>query len=149
MPKFDASSVSDVEYDFTGWKGIKGSAYEGRTIDESGTVPEPSRQLVAQTMKRVSEAFKQTELGDVGETPDEIAKAMEKVNDEETFEKLGDELLDAISELCDGSPSRQAMEALGWRRFMAFFGYVMTELMSPEVGNAGGSNTQGKRLRSV
>jgi hypothetical protein len=137
MPKFDASSVSDIEYDFTGWN-----------IDDKGVVPEPSRHLISKTMKRVSEAFKMLDAGEVEETPEGIARAMEKVSDEETFDKLGDELLDAITELCNGSPRRESLEALGWRRFMAFFGYVMGEMMSPEVGNIGGSTTQ-KRLRSV
>lgn len=149
MPKFDASSVGEVEYDFTGWNGVKGSAFEGRPIDDKGVIPEPSRHLVSVTMSRVTQAFKSMDIAeDVEETPEGIAKAMEKINDEETFMKMGDELTEAIVELCDGSPRRESIEALGWRKFMAFFGYVMGELMSPEVGNAGSGNTQ-KRLRSV
>lgn len=146
MPKFDASSVSDVEYDFTGWKSV----IDKQPIDDKGIVPEPSRDLVSKTMKRISDAFKSMDAmdSDVEETPESIAKAMNKINDEETFMKMGDELVDTIAELCDGSPRRESLEALGWRRFMAFFGYVMGELMSPEVEGRGSNATQ-KRLRSV
>lgn len=144
MPKFDASSVSDVEYDFTGFKSI----IDKQPINDKGIIPEPSRHMVSKTMTRVKNAFTALDMDDVEETPEGIAKAMEKVSDEETFEKMGDELIDAVTELCDGSPTRESLEALGWRRFMAFFGYVMGELMSPEVGNAGTRSTQ-LRLRSV
>lgn len=149
MPKFDATSVGDVEYDFTGWKGVKGSAFAGQPINDKGVIPEPSRHLVSQTMSRVTAAFKSLDSNtDVDETPEAIAAAMEKINDEETFEKMGDELTEAMAELCDGSPSRESLEALGWRKFMAFFGYVMGELMSPEVDKSVSGNTQ-KRLKSV
>jgi hypothetical protein len=148
MPKFDASSVSDIEYDFTGWNGIRGSAYEGRPIDDKGSVPEPSRQMVSQTMTRVANAFKALDMDEVEETPEGIAQAMEKVSDEETFDRLGDELMATVSELCDGHPRRESLEALGWRKFMAFFGYVMGEMMSPEVEGIA-SRTTPKRLRSV
>lgn len=151
MPKFDASSVGDIEYDFTGWKGAKGSPFEGRTIDDKGVIPEPSREMVSNAMKRVNEAFKSTDLAgstDDAQTPEGMAAQLQKINDEDTFRKLGDELLDVVSELCEGSPRRESLESLGWRRFMAFFGYVMGELMSPEVENGASRPTQ-PRLRSV
>jgi len=148
MPKFDLSTVGEVEYDFTQMKGVRGSHYEGRFIEDKGIVPEPSRNLVSTTMQKVSEAFKQTGMEDVDDTPDSVSKAMEKIDDESVFIELSDKLLDAISELCDGSPSREALESLGWRRFMAFFGYIMKELMSPELSGTNG-NASPTRLRSV
>jgi hypothetical protein len=147
LPKFDANSVSDVEYDFTGWNGIKGSVYDGIPIDDRGTIPEPSSDLVARSMGRMANAFKALDL-EIEETPQAVAEAMRKVNDEQSFQKLSGELLDVLDELCDGSPRKESMEALGWRRFMAFVGYVAGELMSPEVGSAGTDNTQ-RRLKSV
>lgn len=148
MPKFDASSVSDIEYDFTGFTGCRGSVYAGRSIPDQGVVPEPSRELVSSMMARVSKAFEAMDMGNVDETPEAIAAAMQKVDSEGMFVKLGDELLDVICEICDGTPRKESLESLGWRRFMAFFGYIMGELMSPEKGNSGTSNTQA-RLRSV
>lgn len=150
MPKFDASSVSDVEYDFTGWMGTKGSVYAGVPIDDSGTIPEPSPDMVSQAMKRFSGAFKNVGIEeDVAENAQAVADAMKKVNSEDTFKLMADELMDALAELCDGAPRRESLEALGWRRFMAFIGYVMGELMSPEVLKSDTSTTQVGRLRSV
>lgn len=148
MPKFDASSIGDVEYDFTDWKGVKGSSLEGQVIDDAGVIPEPSRSLISSTMKRVSDAFKLAGNDDVEETPESIVAALETISDEESFEKLGDELFGAIGDLCDGHPRKESLEALGWRRFMAFFGYVMGEMMSPEL-QSGDTNSTQKRLRSV
>lgn len=148
MPKFDASSVSEVEYDFTGFKGVKGSVFAGVSIQDSGEIPEPSPDMVSRTMTRITGAFKKMDLGDVEETPEAIAEALQKVDDENTFKLMADELLEALVELCDGSPRRESLEALGWRRFMAFLGYIMGELMSPEVLKNDTSDTQ-PRLRSV
>lgn len=149
MPKFDASSVSDVEYDFTGWKGIRGSVFEGRSIEDSGAIPEPSPDMMSQTMTRITEAFKAMDMGEIEETPAAIADAMKKVDSEDTFSKMSDQLMGAIADLCDGAPKRESLEALGWRRFMAFVGYVMGEMMSPEVLKGDTGNTPAARLRSV
>lgn len=148
MPKFDASSVSDIEYDFTGFKGCKGSPYAGVPIPDQGVIPEPSRELVSTLMARVSKAFEAMNMGAIDETPEAIAEAMQRVDSEGMFAKLGDELLDIINEICDGTPRKESIESLGWRRFMAFFGYIMGELMSPEKGNSGTTATPA-RLRSV
>lgn len=144
MPKFDASSIGDVEYDFTEFKSVIDRQY----IDDAGAIPEPSPDLVGRTMKRISEAFDAIDMKDVGDTPEEIGKAMKKIDDEQTFLKMSDQLLDAIAELCDGAPRRESLEALGWRRFMAFTGYVMSELMSPEVSKQDTGSTR-KGLRSA
>jgi hypothetical protein len=148
MPRFDAASVGDVEYDFTGFKGTKGSIFAGVPIQDRGEIPEPSPDMVSRTMSRITGAFKKMDLGEIEETPEAIAAALNKVDDEQTFKLMADELLDAVAELCDGAPRRESLEALGWRRFMAFLGYVMGELMSPEVLKNDTSTTQG-RLRSV
>lgn len=152
MPKFDASSVSDVEFDFSGWKGIKGSPYEGQPINEKGVVPEPSGHLVGETMSRITEAFNRMDMGaEVPEieTQEQLKEALTKISDADKFNAMSDELYAALGDLCQGEPSMDALTSLGWRRFMAFLGYLMQELMSPEAETAGSSNTPAKRLRSV
>lgn len=152
MPKFDASSVSDVEYDFTGWKGIKGSPYEGRTIDEKGVLPEPSPTMVGQTMSRITEAFKSMDMSEAQadiQTHEQLHEALSKISDAEKFNAMSEELYGALGELCDGQPSEDALRSLGWRKFMAFLGYIMEQVMSPEVEGAGSNGTQDRRLRSV
>jgi hypothetical protein len=148
MPKFDASSVSAIEYDLTGFTGCRGSVYAGQSIPDQGVVPEPSRDMVSAAMARVSKAFEAMDMGGVSETPEAIAEAMQKVDSEGVFAKLGNELIDTLVELCDGHPRRESLESLGWRSFMSFFGYIMGELMSPEKDNSASSATPA-RLRSV
>lgn len=142
MPKFDASTIGgDLEYDFSKWNG------------PTGVVPEPPRSAVTTLMKQISRAFKDSGLRDEDAdddtlTPDEVEKTMNKVEDEEVFEKLTAELLDALAKVCAGSPTREQLEALPYRPFMGFFGYLVGNLTNPE-GSKPGSNSSQRRLRSV
>lgn len=147
MPKFDASSVADVEYDLTGIKGT-----DGEYIQDRGVVPEPSRQLVKDTMKRISEAYNKNVATnpeeEIGDSPDDVAEAFEKLDDAEAFDKIADTLVAAIQDFCQGHPTPESIEKLPWPRFMAFFGYLMENMLSPEASSAG-TNSTPKRLRSV
>jgi enamine deaminase RidA (YjgF/YER057c/UK114 family) len=146
MPKFDASKFAPVEYDFTGFQDA-----DGQPINDKGTVPEPSRAAVAQMMTNVQNAFK--ELGierDNTDTPEGIVQAMSEVedDDEDTFQKMTDALAEAIAELCNGRPSRESVLRLPYRAFMGFFGYLMEEVMSPEVSAPDTKRSQ-RTLKSV
>jgi len=147
MPKFDASSIADVEYDLTGIRGT-----DGNYIQDKGVVPEPSRALVKATMKKISAAYNenvaQSSDEEIGDTPDEIAQAFQKLDDSEAFDKMADILVEAITEFCQGHPLPESIDLLPWPRFMAFFGYIMENMLSPEASSAGTSSTP-KRLRSV
>jgi len=147
MPKFDASSISDVEYDLTGIKGT-----DGEYIQDRGVVPEPSRQLVKETMKTISRAYNENvatgEDEEIEDTPDAVAEAFQKLDDSEAFDKIADTLVEAIKNFCQGHPSPESIEKLPWPRFMAFFGYLMENMLSPEASSVGTKPTP-KRLRSV
>lgn len=143
MPKFDASSIADCEYDLTGIRSV----HTGEYIQDKGVVPEPSRQLVSSTMKRISAAYRDATGEEVDSTPDAITEAMQEAEDE-TFEHMSDALLEVIADFCQGHPTKESLDALPWPRFMAFFGYIMENMLSPEV-SAPGSNATPKRLRSV
>jgi hypothetical protein len=146
MPKFDVSSVADVEYDFTGIRGIG-----GEYIQDKGVVPEPSRDLVNATMKRISAAYNENVAKkpdeEIESTPDAVAEAMQTLEDDD-FGAMSDALLEAIVEFCQGHPMRESIEQLPWPRFIAFFGYIMENMLSPEA-SAPGMNATQKRLRSV
>jgi hypothetical protein len=146
MPKFDANSIADVEYDLTGIRGIN-----GEYIQDKGVVPEPSRKLVGVTMKRISAAYNENVATkpdeEIESTPDAVAEAMQTLEDDD-FEAMSDALLEAIVEFCQGHPTRESIEQLPWPRFMAFFGYIMENMLSPEA-SAPGTNATQKRLRSV
>lgn len=141
MPKFDVNSIGGaLEYDFSTWGG------------PIGTVPEPPRAKVNAMMKGVSKVFKELGVVDANSkddlTPQEVAQTMDQVEDDETFEKLNDALLDHLAEICDGSPTLEQLKALPYRPFMGFFGYLLGNLTNPEGSNTG-TNSSPKRLRSV
>ena len=166
MPKFDGDSLGgDLAYDFT--------AYGHPEI--VGVVPEPSRfaakkffkdiQLVMKSLDLVKDEDKDKDTA----SPEQIVEAMNAVDDEEMFDKLTDGVTDALAELCgntyrgvsesdgttlhkewnnDGKPTHSQLTALGYRPFMGFFGYLMQNLMNPEL-QAPATKTSPVRLRSV
>lgn len=157
MPKFDASTFSEVEYDLTGFKSTKDNATykRGDFISEKGTIPEPSRHQVSETMKAISAAFKEMDVKgaqEMGEnpTPEQVAKAMEMLDaeDEKSFENFSDTLVEVVADFCQGHPSMDALDSLAWPKFMAFFGYIMENMLSPEA-SVPGTNTTPRTLRSV
>lgn len=156
MPKFDAGSIGGkIEYDFTEWGG------------GSGAVPEPSKFAVKKFMKDVQAVFKEIspdEGKEDGEeekdlSPNELVEKMNEIDDEQIFDKLTDGITDCIAELCGaklsksgewsgGSPSHAELSTLDYRPFMGFFGYLMENLMNPELSRPG-TNSSPRRLRSV
>lgn len=142
MPKFDAGSVSAIEYDFSGFKDDN-----GLPIEDKGSVPEPSRAHVNQVMKQIQAAFKEMGFDDV-DSPEDVSSRMNRIEDEDMFEKMTEKLVGLISDLCGGSPSYESINRLPYRPFMAFFGYLMGEVMSPETSKPA-TNPSQNRLRSV
>lgn len=154
MPKFDGDSLGgDLAYDF--------SAY-GHP-DVRGVVPEPSRFAAKRFFKEVQQVMKSLDLAPDEEadttSPNEIVEVMNAIDDEEMFDKLTDGVTDALARLCGaeqsdsgewsgGSPTHKQLSALGYRPFMGFFGYLMQNLMSPEL-QASGTKNSPVRLRSV
>ena len=166
MPKFDGSSIGGkIEYDFTEWGG------------PSGFVEEPSKFAVKKFLKDVQTVFKELKLAADEEaestSPDEIVKVMNDVDDEKVFDDLTAGINNALAELCGarllkqetgeinadgfpvvnevwegGSPSHATLTALAYRPFMGFFGYLMENLMNPELSRAG-TNSSPRQLRSV
>jgi hypothetical protein len=155
VPKFDGNSLGgDLAYDFTDY---------GHP-DIKGVVPEPSRFAAKRFFKEVQQVMKSLDLVNEEDkdkdsaSPDDIVKAMNAVDDEEMFDKLTDGVTDCLARLCGaeqkpegwvgGSPSHSQLTALGYRPFMGFFGYLMQNLMNPEL-QAPASMNSPVRLRSV
>jgi hypothetical protein len=129
-----------LEYDFRPWDG------------PAGVVPEPSRIAVNSLMKKIQSDFKELGIVDAEEddstTPGEIADRMNKLHDEELFEKMAANITEAVAEVCGGSPSLKVLEALPYRPFMGFFGFLVGALMNPEASKPGTNNSP-RRLTSV
>ena len=153
MPRFDGDSLGgDLTYDFT--------AYGHPDI--VGTVPEPSRFAAKRFFKEVQQVFKSLDIAKDKEadttSPDQIVEVMNAVDDEELFDKLTEGITDCLAKLCGaeyqndtwmgGSPTHKQLTALGYRPFMGFFGYLMQNLMNPEL-QAPGTKNSPVRLRSV
>lgn len=164
MPTFNGNSLGgDLAYDFTDY---------GHP-DIKGVVPEPSRFAAKKFFKDVQTVMKSLSLVDENEgdqaSPDQIVQVMNAVDDEEMFDKLTDGITDCLARLCGaeelpdstvigdgtgktvwigGSPSHAQLTALGYRPFMGFFGYLMQNLMNPEL-QASVTNNSPVRLRSV
>jgi hypothetical protein len=176
MAKFSRESIAKVEYDFSEFEDE-----DGKPILDEGFVKSPSRKLVNSTMKKITKAFEDLGIENVGENPQAITAAVNSVDDEDTdtFEKMTNSILFAMAELCgntpvkktededgnpineqdqeiisfknDGKPSYDSLSRLDYVAFMGFFGYVMGEMMNPEVSTTGtkpGAGT-GRILKSV
>lgn len=160
MPKFDGASLGgDLAYDF--------AAYGRPEI--AGVVPEPSRFAAKRFFKEVQQVMKSLDVAKTdGDTtsPNEIVEVMNAIDDEEMFDKLTEGITDALARLCGataetdvsvdppkvtwsgGSPTHAQLTALGYRPFMGFFGYLMQNLMNPEL-QAPATTPSPVRLRSV
>lgn len=145
MAKFSAESLSDIEYDFRGFLDS-----DKNPIEDFGTVPEPTKEAVNDAMNRMRAAFDELGIQTADNSPEAISEAMNRVrdDDDDTFAALQEKLLDIIAELCDGTPKRESLAKLRYRPFMAFFGYLMGEVVNPEVSKPGTTQSRG-RLRSV
>lgn len=153
MPKFDGKSLGgDLAYDFT----------EFGHPDIKGVVPEPSRFAAKRFFKEVQQVMKDLNVAKTDEdsaSPNEIVEVMNSIDDEEMFDKLTEGITDALAKLCGadesadgvwvgGSPTHAQLTALGYRPFMGFFGYLMQNLMNPEL-QAPATNSSPRMLRSV
>lgn len=146
MPKFNAETIGGkLEYDFSDWLGKE-------FPDRRGVVPEPSRTAVNDLMRKIQTNFKELGLAneddDESTTPAEIADRVNKIADDDMLEKISEAINAAVAELCAGTPSVDTIEALPYRPFMGFFGFLMGNLMNPEASKPG-TNSSPRRLTSV
>jgi hypothetical protein len=147
MPKFDVNSIGgSLEYDFSDPQWL------GPGDGHKGFIPEPSRQLVNDFLKNIQAKFK--EMGLVGQdasdsaTAQQVASTLSNVDDESTYERIAEEITAEVAKLCGGSPSLEVLQKLPYRPFMGFVGYVMGNLLNPEAGRPGTTNSP-SRLTSV
>jgi hypothetical protein len=153
VPRFDGESLGgDLAYDFAGY---------GHP-EIVGVVPEPSRFAAKRFFKEVQQVMKSLNIAKDNEkdttSPDEIVEVMNAIDDEEMFDKLTDGITACLARLCGGeekdgqwvggAPTHSQLTALGYRPFMGFFGYLMQNLMNPEL-QAPVTKNSPVRLRSV
>lgn len=109
-----ADAVEPLDYDFTAF------------VDAKGTVREPSRKQRRRFDRRVAGIF-----GD--ETTDETNERFAKMSATERqheLERIADESIEALVELCGDQPSREELEALPERILAAFVSYLRGTLLA-------------------
>lgn len=134
MAGFDASSVEEIDYDFTNI--VKDEDRGEGYCSGKGVVPEPStkrlqqfqRSLLEYTKERMSE---DSENGD-RDIQKELIAALEAIEREEEERETMAEILAALTK---GSPSKEQIDDLPPRYFTRFFQYVY-EGVSPEASSA-------------
>ncbi len=157
MAMFNGASVGTVEYDFADF-GMP---------EESGFIPEPSRHLMSDVMNEIQEVFRKVRGEDIDpDDLDDVREALDRVGDEYSrgmdIGEMTDALVIPVARLCGnvpqyetqtidgeeqdvlvswdesgGKPSFTAIDKLGFRIFLAFMGYVMEQMTSPEASSAG------------
>lgn len=121
MSKFDAGTAVDrMEYDFTAYGG------------GSGVIPEPSTGQVNQFFKTirkiVNEANASLKVDDPSEmSNEETAAAIASMSDE-IVEQFSDQMVQAISDLAQGTPSADDIRRLPYRVLGAFTSWIAGEL---------------------
>jgi hypothetical protein len=91
-------------------------------------------------MKEITNCFREVGFENVSDSVEGITEVMNKIDEEEVFEKLANSLSEIIAKLCQDRPSLETLEKLPYRPFMAFFGFLLGEVMSPEASKPDSSN---------
>lgn len=179
MAKFSRESIDKVEYDFSEFEDEDGKPIldEGVVKEPSRKLVNATMKKITAAfddlgIQGVSEnpTAIASAMNSVGE------------DDQDTFERMTDSILYSMAELCgntpireerpeglegpegrsedmpiksfknDGKPSFDSLSRLDYVAFMGFFGYVMGQMMNPEVSTTGtksGAGSGGRILRSV
>ena len=104
------------------------------------TIPEPSNHAVNTFQDKLAnnlEAIGRPPVSDKTDM-DEIRRAYSDLTVEE-MDQLHDWSLDALVDLCNGSPSREQIDEMGHRGQQGFLGWVQEQLSAPNSRSATGS----------
>ena len=124
MPKFDATLVEPMTYDFTGFgqPGVE------------GTIPEPSSERIETFLAVMREVMP------IKEDTDDDGKTISVLDMDAIEEKFGEDpdeamaLVDAAcAEVCQNTPTAEQIAALPYRAHRMFWGWLFGTLMSPEA----------------
>lgn len=126
---FDASQpgIPQLDYDFRPY------------VQASGITPEPTEEMVYDFQFKVKDAAKI--LGRENFDPNDQAAVMEFMNSltREDMKKINTEIFKALSELTQGRPSFEDMQALSekaYRLGQAYMGSLMADIMDPKAVNS-------------
>jgi hypothetical protein len=118
--------VEPLDYDFTFFKDKIPELAVAK-----GTIPEPSDTAVQRMQRKLVEATKKFVPSGAPGAPT-TAAAMADLP-EDAFEQAETVILDAIAELCAGSPTREQLAVLPYRHKRKFIAWLQRQLMNPEA----------------
>lgn len=130
MAQFTSEHLELLEYDFTGFAANSGGMCSGK-----GTIPEPTKQMLLDYAQAVREIFETDDLADV-DPATMVADSFATEEKDEVSEELdsaSDQLLDATSALCSGTPTKAQLVELPPRILRGFMKWVYREIADPEA----------------
>jgi hypothetical protein len=140
VAKFDAATVVEaLEWTFEPFVAAR------------GVIREPNDEQIAAYLADVK-AFGQEVREKIPDAPDgndpvDLMTALEDLNLAEVA-GLTEKMAGIVAALCGGDPSRETILALPPRRRTMFYGWLQSEVMSPEAA-PGAGNPQVRTLRSA
>lgn len=119
---FDAGKAVDaLDYDFTAY-----------VDDAKGTIPEPRQAQVDALFDALREVVVASGA-EAGATPEAIISGLAGLP-EDVVKAQSEAMLDALAAFCQGTPSREEIEALPVRPLQAFVGWLVGQLEDPGKG---------------
>lgn len=137
---FDAGTVvAPLDYNFDSlaklpkYQNPDGTSMYPELVGVVGTTPEPSDEAV-QKMQRAFVASTKALQPAADVDPNDPRAVRQALDDmpRELFAKAEEDILDALAELCAGSPTREQLKALPYRHKREYIKWLQGELMNPE-----------------
>lgn len=137
---FDAASIVEpLNYNFDTLAKMKeytnpdGTSMFPELVGVYGTTKEPSDEAVQKMQRAFIDATKGLNPGEDVDPDDQraVAKALNELP-REAFAKAEEDILSALAELCQGSPTRDQLAALPYRQKREYIKWLQGQLMNPE-----------------
>jgi hypothetical protein len=133
MPTFDAGDVVEsLDWDFTK-AGVKAK----------GTIPEPTDAQIGDFLDGLKKLYTDVQGSGLAPeiqehaTPEQMMEALAGVTGEAYVEFMA-KIAGLFADLCSGKPGKDNLLALPMRVRVKFYGWVQSEVVSPEAGTGGG-----------
>jgi hypothetical protein len=137
---FDAGSIVEpLNYNFDTLARMKeytnpdGTSMFPELVGVYGTTKEPSDEAVQKMQRAFIDATKGLNPAEDVDPEDRraVAKALNDLP-REAFAKAEEDILNALAELCQGSPTRDQLAALPYRQKREYIKWLQGQLMNPE-----------------
>ena len=140
--------IEPLDWDFTGINpktGNRWAKWPKELYEAKGTVTEPSDEMIGAFMDSMktltTEAQEEFEgLADLGDdpTPEQMVEALASLSGKDVV-KFHEKMAALHATLCSGSPTEKQILLLPMRARTLFYGWLMTEVVSPEAGTGAGN----------